>query len=183
MLELKHDDPDALENFLLHIYKITPWRLDLNSWRHWLEVHLTADKYLEPELSATARNECSRIAYSQRDSNEIFDIIETINGVEVKHDEGFVQLAHSLRENNVETLLQNDRVCKKMDEDKDWRWEIINTLVGQRKRSTEHCVFLCPNHLTQHFVPGRKVNVEHCSLCRGNGPKMMVKPCIVYFGK
>lgn len=183
MLELKHDDPDALEHVLHHIYKIHPWRLDIMSWHHWLNVHQTADKYLEFTLSALARNEFSRIAYSQQDSNEIFDIIETINGGEVKDDDGFIQLARSLRENNVEALLQNDRVCKKVDEDRSWRWDMINTLVGQRKRSVEHSVFVCPEHLKQVFVPGRKEKIENCSLCRENGIKAMVKPCIVHFGK
>ena len=152
------------------------------SWRHWLNVHRTADKYLESTLSALARNEFSRLAYSQQDSNEIFDIIEIIND-KMKHDEGFVQLAHSLRECNVEALLQNDRVCKKVDEDSNWRWDIINTLVGHRKRSVEHSVFVCPDHLKLVFVPGRKGKIENCSLCRENGIKAMVKPCIVHFGK
>lgn len=121
MLELKHDDPDALEHVLQHIYRTpTPWRQEVKTWRHWLDVHLTADKYLESELSANARDEFTRAAHSHRDANEIFNIIETIND-EMKHDEGFVQLAHSLREFNIEALLGNERVCKKMDEDKDWR--------------------------------------------------------------
>lgn len=70
----------------------------------------------------------------------ILDMIETVN-VEMEYNEGFVQLAQSLRENNIEALLLSDKVCKKVDEDKDWRWEIINTLVDQKKRSGEHFVF------------------------------------------
>ena len=112
MLELKHDDPDALERVLQHIYNITSGKCDIKPWRHFLDVHLTADKYLEPKLSAHARNEFTRIALSQRDSNVIFDMIQTISD-EMKHDEGFLQLAQSLLEYNIEALLQNDRVCKK----------------------------------------------------------------------
>ena len=81
---------------------------------------LDGRQVLESDLSAIARDEFTRIAHSQHDANEIFDIIEAINE-EMKHDEGFLQLAHSLREFNIEALLGNERVCKKMDEDKDWR--------------------------------------------------------------
>jgi hypothetical protein len=181
VLELKHDDPDALEQVLRHIYRIPPWKLpEVKSWRHWLNVHLTADKYLEPELSVIARDEFTRMAYSQRDANEIFDIIETIND-EVNHNEDFVRVAYSLRECHIEKLLENDRVCKKVDEDKTWRWEIIDTLVGQRKRSVLHSIFLCGNRISQVFVPGRRMKLENCSLCHGSGDKATMKPCTVHF--
>jgi len=181
---LKHDDPDALEHVLHHIYKIPPRKFDVQSWRHWLNVHLVADKYLEPALSAIARSQFTHVAFTQRDSDVIFDIIETIND-EMKHDERFLQLAQSLREHNIVALLQNERVCKKMDEDKDWRWEVINILVDQKKRSGEHSVFLCPNHIRQLFLSGREMHMGRCSMCHGNGskPAVKVKASIVYFEK
>lgn len=46
--------------------------------------------------SAIARSQFTHVASTQRDSDVIFDMIETIND-EMKHDEGFVQLAQSLR--------------------------------------------------------------------------------------
>jgi len=181
VLELKHDDPDALEHVLQHIYSIPPpsSRQDVKAWRHWLDVHLTADKYLEFNLSAIARNEFTRVANSQRDSNEIFDILEAIND-EMKHDEGFVQLAHSLREFNIEALLQNERVCKKVDEDKEWRWEIIDSLIAHRNHSGERSIFLCEHHIEQVFEPGRKWQSLPCSKCRKNEPRPVVNTRIVY---
>lgn len=181
MLELKHDDPDALEHVLQHIYKIPlSSRQDVKTWRHWLNVHLTADKYLESDLSAIARDEFTRIAHSQHDANEIFDIIEAINE-EMKHDEGFLQLAHSLREFNIEALLGNERVCKKVDEDKDWRWDIINSLIAHRKHGREQSIVLCAHHINQVFEPGRKWQSRPCSKCQKNEPRPMVNPRIGYF--
>lgn len=168
MLELKHDDPDALEHFLQHIYKITPsLRHDVKTWRLWLNVHLRADKYLESDLSTIARDEFTRVAHSQRDTNEIFDIIGAINE-DMKHDEGFLQLAHSLREFNIEALLQNERVCKKVDEDKEWRWEIIDSLIAHRKHSGDRSIVLCEHHIKQVFEPGRKWESRPCSKCHKN---------------
>jgi hypothetical protein len=182
VLKLKHDHPDAVEHVLHHIYKIPPLKFNVQSWRHWLKVHLVADKYLEPALSAIARSQFTHIAFTQRDSDVIFDIIETISD-EMKYDERFLQLAQSLREHNIVALLLNDRVCKKVDEDKDWRWEVINTLVDQKKRSGEYSVFLCLNHIRQLFLSGREMHMGRCSMCHGNESRTAVKATIVYFEK
>lgn len=161
------------------MYSIPSWKQDVKTWRHWLDVHLTADKYLKSELSAIACYEFTRVAHSQRDSNEIFLILGAIDD-EMKHDEGLVQLAQSLREFNIEALLGNERVCKKVDEDKDFRWEIINAL-AHKKHSGEQSVFLCSHHIRQFFVPGRQWQTRPCSRCRKDEHRKMVQPSIVYF--
>ena len=57
MIELKDDNPDALDLVLRYIYTIQPCiirrteRTQHTPWRFWLDVHTTADKYLIPQPS------------------------------------------------------------------------------------------------------------------------------------
>ena len=69
----------------------------------------------------------------------------------MKHDEGFVQLAQSLRKSNIEALLGNEKDCKKVNEDKDFGWEIINDFI-HKKHSGKH------RESSQIFVPKERCN-------------------------
>jgi hypothetical protein len=132
VVEFKDDDPDAIERILYHIYKVPPFPGKEVSWRYWLNVHLTAEKYLEPELSAHARAEFILVGYSQRKTDEIMDVMDTINA-QMGHDRPVLNLAHYLCLDNIMALLGNDKFCKRVDEDRDLRWKVIKFFVSEKE--------------------------------------------------
>jgi hypothetical protein len=132
VMEFKEDDPDAIERILYHIYEVPPFPGKEFSWRYWLNVHLTAEKYMEPELSAHARAEFIRVGYSQRKTDEIMEIMDTIYA-QMGHDRPVLNLAHYLCLDNIMALLGDENFCKRVDEDRDLRWKIIKFLVSQKE--------------------------------------------------
>ena len=131
-MEFKDDDPDAIERILYHIYKVPPFPGKEVSWRYWLNVHLTAEKYMEPELSAHARAEFIRVGYSQRKTDDMMDVMDTIYD-QMGHDQAVLNLAHYLCLDNIMALLENYKFCKRVDEDRDLRWKIIKYFVSEKK--------------------------------------------------
>ena len=175
MIELKHDDPDALEHVLHHIYNIPPRKFDAShgatgSTFTWLRTSTWSSRQRNRTQPVHPRRQHS--ARLRRD---------------LRHDRNHQRRDEARRRLcpacTISALLLNDRVCKKVDEHKDWRWEIINTLVDQKKRSGEYSVFSCPSHIAQLFLSGRERHMGRCSLCRGNEAKTTMKPAIVYFEK
>ena len=79
-----------------------------------------------------------------------------------------------------EGVLYKFGALKDMDEDKEWRWEIIDSLIAHRKHSGERSIFLCEHHIEQVFEPGRKWQSLPCSKCRKNEPRPVVNTRIVY---
>ena len=56
-IELKDDDPHAVEGVLRYIYSGRMEAWTQRSWEYWLDLAETADKYLEPKLREYA-NAC-----------------------------------------------------------------------------------------------------------------------------
>ena len=79
-IELKDDNPHAVEGVLRYIYSCRMEAWALRSWEYWLDLAETADKYLEPKLSEYA-NACFIVkAVSLKDSDveTICEILQTI---------------------------------------------------------------------------------------------------------
>jgi len=113
LIELKDDDPDALTSVLRYIYKLpvipnSEEVVSWESWRTWLLIRVTADKYLEPKLAEMADATFREAALACTNPNNIFDILETI-WTTMEHDEALLAFAHTLRKANLGKLLKNVR--------------------------------------------------------------------------
>jgi hypothetical protein len=135
-MEFKDDDPDAIERVLYHIYKVPPFPGKEIAWRYWLNVHLAAEKYMEPELSAHARAEFIRVGYSQRKTDDIMEVMDTVKA-QMGHDRGVLNLAHYLCLDNILALLKDEKFCKRVDEDRDLRWKVIEFFVSEKERKPD----------------------------------------------
>jgi hypothetical protein len=69
---------------------------------------VTADKYLEPELSAKADQHFREVALGISDTDVVFDIVQTIK-TGVSHVEPLLAFANVLSKKNLEKLLRNER--------------------------------------------------------------------------
>jgi len=119
-----------MDAVLRNIYKIPigtrrPYE---KQWRFWLDVHITADKYLVPALSEQASKYFFDIARSERNLDEVTDIIETLN-TEMSHDNKLIELTAELRNKHLRKLLQNERYREKVQDDKTLMWEHIDQLL------------------------------------------------------
>lgn len=79
---------------------------------------ITADKYLEPALSAKADQHFREVALGISDADVIFDIIQTIK-IDMSHVEPLLAFADMLRKKNLKKLLKNERYREFLIEDKD----------------------------------------------------------------
>lgn len=180
-IELKDDHTDAVDVVLRHIYKVPAYddaRDD--SWRFWLDVHLTADKYLEFDLSGYARNMFMCAALDQQDTSVIMDIIEAIDS-KMTHDKGCLKLVDEMIEKNIGALVQNHRFCNKINENIDLRWKIINLLVAGNRCGTVQSLFLCQACIMRLFVSGRGTEPRNCMVCRVSN--LVVSPRIIHLEK
>lgn len=153
-IELKDDDPLAVTLVLRHIYKLPELEVShpSSSWRLWLNVHLAADKYLEPELSTIAGQNFRRHALVCSDADEIFDLMEAIES-EADHLELLVDLGAKLRENNMGKLLKNDRFRAQLDAGgKESLWQQLDELVFAADLE-ERRFALCHAHEHAIFLP------------------------------
>lgn len=169
VVELKEDDATALAVVLSHIYKlpVIDAVASTGTWRHWINLRTTADKYLESELSISADKKFRAVAFASEESDEIFDIIEMINN-EMAHDESLVALGDKMRGENLQKLLKNDRFRANLESGGTAAlWQVIDDLsfAAGLKERRHH---LCASHETQVFLPprGDKSGVGLCPLCQ-----------------
>jgi len=142
---------------LRYIYKIQPCNPTSPSlaqqtpWRFWLDVHITANKYLVPELSKKAYERFIEVARSRQDLDEVIDIMETLTS-EMGHDNGLVKLASELRDANLKRLLQSERYREKLESDRSLLWAHLDQLlVGESPTGEERGFFLAPPRRKRRF--------------------------------
>lgn len=95
-IELKDDDPDAVEEVLQAIYGSEAPHVSDRSWRFWLTLIVTASKYIESELETTAQDNLREIAWDTDDMKMVMDIFMAIHE-ELNHLELMVTFAENLR--------------------------------------------------------------------------------------
>jgi hypothetical protein len=121
-----------MDTVLRHVYKIPigPRHSSSgeNPWRFWLDVHITADKYLVPALSEQACKYFFDFARSERNLDEITNILETLD-TEMSHDDKISELAAELRNKHLRDLLQNKKYREKIQGDKALMWEHVDQLL------------------------------------------------------
>jgi hypothetical protein len=79
-IELKEDNPHAVEGVLRYIYGCKIEDHGQKTWQYWLDLFETADKYLEPELSleASIGFRMSALSVQQTDTEVICEILQTV---------------------------------------------------------------------------------------------------------
>lgn len=180
-IELKHDDADALERVIANIYRVLPHKRHDKSWRHWLKVQLTADKYLEQDFSCQARNRVIdlALALTHRNTEEIISVMNAIDN-EMSHDGALVKLAVRLHQIHVKFLLENDKFRNMVDDNKDLRWEVIEFLCKPKSPGVEQVFCLCRGHESQIFATrGHYQSLSHCTMCVAEGTKTRANAKIV----
>jgi hypothetical protein len=108
VITLKEDDADAVEEVLRKIYGCTLPAANKKEWSFWFTLIITADKYLEPALSAKADQHFREVALGVSDADVVFDIIQAINA-DMSHVEPLLAFADVLRKKNLKKLLKNQR--------------------------------------------------------------------------
>jgi hypothetical protein len=128
-IELKEDNANAMERVLLNIYQdIQPITAQLaQSWRYWLNVYVVADKYLEPKSIDQALTCVRTTIQSLENIDEIFNLYEALV-TEMTHYDVFVELAAQLQRSHLDRLLDCDRFCRHVENDKDAMWKIVKSL-------------------------------------------------------
>jgi hypothetical protein len=169
MIELKDDDPDALTSVLRYIYKllVIPDSDSDVAWRTWLNIRVTADKYLEPQLSEEADKKYREAALSCISADDIFDVLETIWS-EMSHDESLAALGEDIRRNNLGKLLKNARFREHLDRGgKEALWAQLDELAFSADLR-ESRYTLCNEHKREVFKSPEKLPAQRnsqCSLC------------------
>lgn len=118
MITLKEDNADAVEEVLRKIYGCTLPAANKREWRFWFTLIMTADKYLEPGLSAKANHHFRKVARGVGDADVVFDIVQAIK-TEMSHVEPLLAFADVLRKKNLKKLLKNERYRDLLAGDKD----------------------------------------------------------------
>lgn len=108
MIELKEDDPDAMEEAIRHLYGCGLPGASRKPWCLWFNLVTTADKYLEPELSKSAESQLRKVAGSCDDTDTVLDIFQSIKS-DMSHRESLSKFADSLRKKNLSKLQKNQR--------------------------------------------------------------------------
>ena len=83
-IELKEDDPHALEGVLRYIYGCKIDDYHQKTWQYWLDLVETADKYLEPQLSkhAALHFQIQALTLDKSDVETICDILQALQDTE-----------------------------------------------------------------------------------------------------
>jgi len=119
-LPIRDDDPAALTAVVKYLY-LCKWD-ELPSatpgWNFFLNVKLTADKYLLSTLSAKADTAFREAASAVTDIGQAYPIIQRVNSM-ASHDDYCVGFAETLRRDNLGQLLRHERYRTDLDADAD----------------------------------------------------------------
>lgn len=163
---LKEDNADAVEEVLRKIYGCTLPAANKRVWRFWFTLIITADKYLEPGLSAKADHHLREVALGVSDADVVFDIVQAIK-TEMSHVEPLLAFADVLRKKNLKKLLKNERYRDLLVGNKDLMLAQLDEYeegLEVPKQGTKQQYLLCTTHAAQVFRPPEQ-SMGRCSLC------------------
>lgn len=118
MITLEEDDPDAVERVLLNIYGYKLTAAGMRLWRFWFNLIITADKYLEPELSAKTDQHFREVALGVSDVDVVFGMVQAIK-TDMSRVEPLLAFADVLRKKNLKKNLKNERYRDLLVRDRD----------------------------------------------------------------
>lgn len=157
MIELKEDDPEALDVVLRHLYKLPPpvryWR----PWRFWLDVYTTADKYLVADLRKEAFESLSVTVKAWKDIDQVVDIVGTLK-YEMNHDKECVALGEAVRKDRLKKLLQNERYREQLDQDSELVWAHVDELISVHDQELKREIDSARDRAAKRL---RVVDVDH----------------------
>lgn len=124
----------------------------LPEWRFWLNVHITATKYLVPDLKAQSCERLTEVACSQQALDDTINILDALTS-EQSHSEGLARLSNELRNANIKQLLQSERYRRKLESDKTLFWAHVDRLfVATQPVVEERYAFLSPAHTARQVL-------------------------------
>lgn len=150
MIELKDDNADATEQVLRHLYGFELPRHSERSWRFWLDLMITANKYLEPQLSTSAERKFRAVAEDSLDADAVLDVYQSIKS-DLAHHDGLIEFAETLRKDNLLKLQKNKRYQGLLSDDPDLlasHFEILDQL-GLSQDMVQKRIHVCDWHSEQ----------------------------------
>lgn len=189
-IELKDDNPTALEGLIRWLYTLPVVVRNHEPWAFWLAVRITADKYLASDLSKKAFENFWYATLEIKTAEKIFEILETIER-DMGHDAMLVEAAGRLRRRWLHSLLKLPAFRARLVDDTDLMLDLLEHLSGKlASRGTgdpfltpkrgEHGglpnrmkTFLCDDHKKAVFYPindlekGGSGRCSYCSVLRG----------------
>jgi hypothetical protein len=176
VITLEEDDADAVEAVLRKIYGCALPAASKREWRFWFTLIITADKYLEPGLSAKADQHFREVALGVSDADVVFDIVQTINA-DMSHVEPLLAFADVLRKKNLKKLLKNQRYRDLLVGDKILMLAQLDELEKELeppKRTIKQQYSLCTGHASEVFK-SLNTAIDSCSLCQFDQPRTIVR--------
>lgn len=140
-------------------------------WEFWSSLVITADKYLEPTLSADAGIRLRSAGRALTDGDAIFDFIATIKR-DMSHLDPFLQFADQLRKANLKTLLDNERYRAVLDGDKALLWSHLDELKALAGLVQGTCS-VCPRHNVPITLKTKQPEVAKCFVCKQDSSKTL----------
>jgi hypothetical protein len=166
VITLRDDNADAVEEVLRKIYGCTLPAAHERGWRFWFALITTADKYLEPELSAKADESFRKIALGWSNVDVVFDIFQAIKA-DMSHSEPLLAFADVLRKKNLKKLLKHERYRDLLAGDTNLLFAQLDEIEEELEDPEEvsrRQYSLCTTHAPQVFSPPEPA-MRKCSLC------------------
>lgn len=126
----------------------------------------TADKYLEPGLSAKADQHFREVALGISDADVVFDIVQVIKA-DMSHVVPLLAFADVLRKKNLKKLLKNERYRDLLIGDKTLMLAQLDELeagLEVPQQVNKQSYSLCTSHAPQVFKSSESP-MKRCSLC------------------
>ena len=163
-ITLQEDSADAVEEVLRKIYGCPLPAANARDWRFWFALITTADKYLEPGLSAKADQHFREVALTISEADVVFDVVQALK-TDMSHVEPLLAFAEVLRKKNTKKLLKNERYRDLLVGDKDLMLAQLDELeVPPQQEGSKRQYTLCGTHLAQVFEP-TDTAMSTCSVC------------------
>lgn len=175
-IELKDDDPDALEAVLRCFYNGSYQEYPgarPKDWAYHLEVSLTADKYLLPDLSEAAFDTFEDILLDITDVEELHKVIQAVRCKDVT--DRIKEVVKNEEKRNLLGLMKIPKYRETVESGKDGTWDLLCELANDTAGREEMNMKWCVCGYTQVYIK----SVEHGSdLCRC-GERLTFSTCLV----
>lgn len=161
VIELKEDDPDAVEYLLRYLYSGQSRTEQDNNWQLQLEVAKTAQKYLILDLAAIAKKKFVEVASATIKPEEVFATITHIQ--ENTSEADYLKVAQQLETKHLLPLLKVPGYRDVIDQDKSVMWNHLDRLRDSLSRNLEGVDFAyCLKCMRWAFFRPEEQNPHAC---------------------
>ncbi|GIZ36648.1 hypothetical protein CKM354_000011700 [Cercospora kikuchii] len=141
VIQLRDDDPDAVEHVLRYIYTAEHKSDQDENWKLQLQITNSAHKYLLHDLANAAMKKFKRVASSETDPAEVFETMMHIRQNTLLPEA--LEVAEHLETIHLHSLLKVPAYRKLVEQDRDKVWELLDqfndVLVAQRAADLVIC--------------------------------------------